>query len=67
LAGWICAFLPPVTDVSSFVESLALRPLDTGDLRMAHWLEEAGLLMIAPGLGKAVKDHNFWLGIKTLG
>lgn len=53
--------------VSSFVESLALRPLDVGDLKMAHWLEGAGLLMIAPALGKAVKDHDFWLGINTLG
>jgi 8-hydroxy-5-deazaflavin:NADPH oxidoreductase len=24
--------------VSSFIESLTLRPLDTGDLEMAHWL-----------------------------
>ncbi len=41
--------------------------MDTGDLKMAHWLGGAGLLMAAPGLGKAVKDHNFWLGINTLG
>jgi predicted dinucleotide-binding enzyme len=53
--------------VSSFIESLALRPLDTGDLKMAHWLEGAGLLIVAPDLGKAFKDHNFWLGINTLG
>jgi 8-hydroxy-5-deazaflavin:NADPH oxidoreductase len=53
--------------VSAFIESLALRPLDTGDLKMAHWLEGAGLLMVAPALGKAVKNHNFWLGINTLG
>jgi 8-hydroxy-5-deazaflavin:NADPH oxidoreductase len=53
--------------VSSFIESLALRPLDTGDLEMAHWLEGAGLLMIAPALRKAVEDNNFWLGINTLG
>jgi hypothetical protein len=52
--------------VSSFIESLSLRPLDTGDLKMAHWLEGAGLLMVAPGLGKTVKDHNFWLGINPL-
>jgi predicted dinucleotide-binding enzyme len=32
--------------VSSFIQSLALRPLDTGDLTMAHWPEGAGLLMI---------------------
>ncbi|MGH3404412.1 MAG: NADPH-dependent F420 reductase [Streptosporangiaceae bacterium] len=53
--------------VSSFIESLALRPLDTGDLKMAHWLEGAGLLMIAPGLGKAADSHDFWLGVNTLG
>jgi 8-hydroxy-5-deazaflavin:NADPH oxidoreductase len=53
--------------VSSFIESLALRPLDVGGLKMAHWLEGAGLLMVAPGLGKAVKDGNFWLGINALG
>ena len=53
--------------VSSFIESLALRPLDVGDLKMAHWLEGAGLLMVALLVGKAVKDDNFWLGINTLG
>jgi 8-hydroxy-5-deazaflavin:NADPH oxidoreductase len=53
--------------VSSFIESLALRPLDTGDLKMAHWLEGAGLLMVAPDLGKAFQDYHFWLGINTLG
>jgi predicted dinucleotide-binding enzyme len=53
--------------VSSFIESVALRPLDVGDLKMAHWLEGAGLLMVAPALGKAVNDRNFWLGINTLG
>jgi predicted dinucleotide-binding enzyme len=31
----------------------APRPLDTGDLEMAHWLEGAGLLMI--GLGGQAK------------
>jgi hypothetical protein len=34
---------------------------------MAHWLEGAGLLMVAPGVGKAAEDSNFWLGINTLG
>jgi predicted dinucleotide-binding enzyme len=53
--------------LSSFIESLSLRPLDVGDLKMAHWLEGAGLLMVAPGVGKAVKESNFWLGINTLG
>jgi 8-hydroxy-5-deazaflavin:NADPH oxidoreductase len=33
--------------VEAFVESLGLRPLDVGGLRMAHWLEGAGLLTVA--------------------
>jgi 8-hydroxy-5-deazaflavin:NADPH oxidoreductase len=52
--------------VSSFIESLRLRPLDVGGLKMAHWLEGAGVLMVAPALHKAIEDHNFWLGINTL-
>jgi len=52
--------------VSTFIESLSLRPLDVGDLKMAHWVEGAGLLMMAPLVGKAVGDNNFWLGINTL-
>jgi predicted dinucleotide-binding enzyme len=51
--------------VSSFIESLGLRPLDTGDLRMAHWLEGAALLMV--GLARqAVKHNDFSLGITIL-
>ena len=42
------------------------KPPSGGDLKMAHWLEGAGLLMVAPALGKAVDDHDFWLGINTL-
>jgi predicted dinucleotide-binding enzyme len=30
--------------VSAFIKSRGLRPRDTGDLSMAHWLEGAGLL-----------------------
>jgi len=51
--------------VSSFIESLALRPLDTGGLKMAHWLEGMGLLMMRLVIGQAVKG-NFSLGIQTL-
>ena len=32
--------------VEAFIESLGLRPLDVGGLKMAHWLEGAGLLMM---------------------
>jgi 8-hydroxy-5-deazaflavin:NADPH oxidoreductase len=46
--------------VSALIESLGLRPLDTGGLEMARWLEGAGLLMI--GLGRhGVGNYNFAL------
>jgi hypothetical protein len=49
--------------VSAFIKSLGLRPQDTGDLSMAHWLEGAGLLSL--GLGRyGVGDFNFSLGVK---
>src|SRR3569833_1408504 len=35
--------------VSAFIKSLGLRPRDTGDLTMAHWLVVVGLLLL--GLG----------------
>jgi predicted dinucleotide-binding enzyme len=48
---------------SAFIKSLGLRPQDTGDLSMAHWLEGAGLLSV--GLGRyGVGDFNFSLGVK---
>jgi predicted dinucleotide-binding enzyme len=48
--------------VSAFVESLGLRPQDTGDLSMAHWLEGAGLLSV--GLANhGVGNLNFSLGV----
>ncbi|MCX4588205.1 NAD(P)-binding domain-containing protein [Streptomyces sp. NBC_01549] len=49
--------------VASFIESLGLRPLDTGDLKMAHWLEGAGLLI----LGQASRAKDFSLSIKIVG
>jgi hypothetical protein len=49
--------------VSAFIKSLGLRPQDTGDLSMAHWLERAGLLSV--GVGRyGVGDFNFSLGVK---
>jgi 8-hydroxy-5-deazaflavin:NADPH oxidoreductase len=52
--------------VSAFIESLGLRPLDTGDLTMAHWLEGAGLLMI--GLARyGVGNSSFSFGVITPG
>lgn len=52
--------------VSSFIEGLAMRPLDTGPLGMARYLEAAGLLLI--GLVRyGVKHNNFSLGISIRG
>ena len=48
--------------VSAFIESIGLRPQDTGDLSMAHWLEGAGLLSV--GLANhGVGSLNFSLGV----
>jgi predicted dinucleotide-binding enzyme len=49
--------------VSAFIESLGLRPLDTGELKMAHWLEGAGLLMVS--LVATTKNHA--IRMKILG
>ena len=48
--------------LSAFITSLGLRPQDTGDLSMAHWLEGAGLLAV--GVGRGAGDFNFSLGVK---
>jgi 8-hydroxy-5-deazaflavin:NADPH oxidoreductase len=48
--------------VSAVIESLGLRPLDVGDLNMAHFLEGAGLLSV--GLANnGVGNLNFSLGV----
>jgi predicted dinucleotide-binding enzyme len=48
--------------VSALIASLGLRPLDAGDLGMAHWLEGAGLLMM--GLARnGVANFDFTLGV----
>lgn len=48
--------------VSAFIESLGLRPMDTGPLGMARWLEGTGLVMI--GLGRyGAGSFNFTLGV----
>ena len=41
--------------VEAFIESLGLRPLDVGDLKMAHWLEGAGLVVM--GLARHGVGH----------
>jgi predicted dinucleotide-binding enzyme len=51
--------------VATFIESLGLRPLDVGGLRMAHWLEGAGVITV--GLANhGVGDLDFSLGITPL-
>jgi predicted dinucleotide-binding enzyme len=48
--------------VSTFITSLGLRPMDAGDLTMAHWLEGAGLLSV--GLARnGVGSLDFSLGV----
>ncbi len=48
--------------VEAFIESLGLRPLDVGDLKMAYWLEGAGLVTM--GLARhGVGNWDFALGV----
>jgi predicted dinucleotide-binding enzyme len=49
--------------VAAFIESLGLRPLDVGALKMAYWLEGAGVVtmgLAANGVG----NFDFALGVK---
>ncbi|MYY06483.1 MULTISPECIES: NAD(P)-binding domain-containing protein [unclassified Streptomyces] len=51
--------------VEAFVESLGMRPLDVGSLKMAHWLEGAGLITV--GLANhGVGGLDFALGVAEL-
>jgi predicted dinucleotide-binding enzyme len=52
-------------DVSAFIESLGLRPMDAGPLPMARALENAGLLEVGL-LNHSVKHTNFALGVNIL-
>jgi predicted dinucleotide-binding enzyme len=52
--------------VSAFVESLGLRPLDTGGISMARALENVGLLELGL-ITHSVKHTDFSLGITLLG
>jgi predicted dinucleotide-binding enzyme len=52
--------------VAAFIESLGLRPLDTGELPMARALENVGLLEMGL-VTHSVKHTNFSLGISFLG
>jgi predicted dinucleotide-binding enzyme len=52
--------------VSAFIESLGLRPMDTGQLSMALTLEHACLLSLGL-LAHSVKHTNFSIGVSLLG
>jgi 8-hydroxy-5-deazaflavin:NADPH oxidoreductase len=52
--------------VSAFVESLGLRPMDTGPLLMARTLEHVCLLSLGL-LRHSVKHTNFAIGVNLLG
>ena len=52
-------------DVSTFIESLGMRPLDTGPLPMARALENATLLHLGL-VAHSVKHTNFALGVNIL-
>jgi 8-hydroxy-5-deazaflavin:NADPH oxidoreductase len=48
--------------VKAFIESIGLRPLDVGGLKMAHWLEGVGLVTV--GLANNGVGHwDFALGV----
>lgn len=51
--------------VSAFIESLGLRPMDTGELPMARALENVGLLELGL-ITHSVKHTDFSLGITVL-
>ena len=48
--------------VSAFIESLGLRPLDVGGLKMAHWLEGVGVVTVGLA-GNGVGHSDFALGV----
>ena len=48
--------------VGAFIESLGLRPLDVGGLKMAHWLEGMGLVTVGLA-GNGVGHWDFALGV----
>jgi 8-hydroxy-5-deazaflavin:NADPH oxidoreductase len=52
--------------VSAFIESLGLRPMDTGQLPMARALEHLALLSLGL-VAHSVNHTNFSLGVSLLG
>jgi predicted dinucleotide-binding enzyme len=49
-------------DLAVFVESLGLRPLDAGNLKMAHWVEGMGLVTMGLA-GNGVGHWDMALGV----
>ena len=56
---------PAKARVSAFIESLGLRPMDTGQLPMARALENVALLQLGL-VAHSVKHTNFFLGVSIL-
>ncbi|WP_018424349.1 NADPH-dependent F420 reductase [Paraburkholderia tuberum] len=52
--------------ISTFIESLGLRPMDTGPLTMARTLEHACMLWLSL-MTHSIKHTNFSLGVSLLG
>jgi predicted dinucleotide-binding enzyme len=48
--------------VAAFIETLGLRPLDVGGLKMAHWLEGVGVVTVGLA-GNGVGHWDFALGV----
>ena len=48
--------------MEAFIESLGLRPLDVGGLKMAHWLEGVGVVTVGLA-GNGVGHWDFALGV----
>jgi predicted dinucleotide-binding enzyme len=48
--------------VKAFIESIGLRPLDVGGLKMAHWLEGVGVVTVGLA-GNGVGHGDFALGV----
>ena len=51
--------------VIAFIESIGLRPLDAGGLKMAQWLEGMGLVTVGLA-GKGVGHWDFALGVQEV-
>lgn len=64
-AAVVSEYAQAKTRVSAFIESLGLRPMDTGQLAMARTLENVALLELGL-VSHSVKHTNFFLGVSIL-